>query len=272
MSGDEPAAASETFWRVERRGAALVAILDRPTVRNALNFACWEQLERIIGRVEGDSAIRALVLAGAGGVFSAGGDMKNPEPRGDGLMKGAARLRFLQTVLARLAGLSAPSIAAVEGPAVGVAWGLALTCDFVIAARDAKFMAPFLSRTLAPDGGVAYHLVRALGRLRATEILLGNRTLSGSEAFDAGLVSEITAPGEALERALAIAEAVARCSRDTTALTLRALRRAEQSGYRDYLDAELELAALNLHNPDVAAGRMSFKKAAAPSAGKERRS
>jgi enoyl-CoA hydratase/carnithine racemase len=249
----------QSFWRVEHRGSALVATLDRTSSRNALNFACWAQLDNIAAEADRQPEIRALVLTGAGGVFSAGGDMKNPEPRGQGLMREAARLQYLQTVLSQLARLSAPSIAAVEGPAVGVAWGLALTCDFVIAARDAKFMAPFLSRSLAPDGGVAFHLVKALGRLRATEIILGNRTLSGSEAFDAGLVSEVTAPGETLKRALEIAETIAHSSRDTTALTLRAIRRAEHSNYRDYLDAELELAALNLHNPDVAAGRMSFE-------------
>jgi 2-(1,2-epoxy-1,2-dihydrophenyl)acetyl-CoA isomerase len=252
------------FWRVERRGATLLAMLDRPEARNALNFACWEQLEAIVDEAEATTEVRALILTGAGGVFSAGGDMKNPEPRGEGLMRDTARLRYLHTVLAKLARLSAPSIAAVEGPAVGVAWGLALTCDFVVAARDAKFMAPFLSRGLIPDGGVAFHLVRALGRLQATRILLGDGALSGNDVVEAGLASEATAPGKALERALEIAEALASGSRDATALTLRAIRRAEQANYRDYLEAELELAALNLHNPDVAARRMSFKRAAPP--------
>lgn len=254
--------AADQFWRVERRGATLAATLDRPEARNALNFSCWAQLETVIDQAEAASDIRALVLTGAGGVFSAGGDMKNPEPRGEGVMKDAARLRYLQSVLAKLARLSIPSIAAVEGPTVGVAWGLVLTCDFVVAARDAKFMAPFLSRGLIPDGGVAFHLVRTLGRLRATRILLGDGALSGHEAFEAGLASEATAPGKALERALEIAEAIAAGSRDATALSLRAIRRAEQASHHDYLEAELELAALNLHHPDVATRRMSFKKAA----------
>ena len=251
------------FWRVERRAATLVATLDRPAARNALNFSCWEQLEHVIDQADAAADLRALILTGAGGGFSAGGDMKNPEPRGEGLMKDAARLRYLQTVLAKLARLSIPSIAAVEGPAVGVAWGLALTCDFVVAARDAKFMAPFVSRGLIPDGGIAFHLVRTLGRLRATRVLLGDGALSGSDAFDAGLASEAMAPGKALERALEIADSIAGGAREATALTLRALRRAEQANHRDYLDAELELAALNLQSPDVAARRMSFKKSAA---------
>jgi 2-(1,2-epoxy-1,2-dihydrophenyl)acetyl-CoA isomerase len=247
-------------WHGERHGPILVATLNRPAVRNALNFAAWTALDDLIAEAGSDPGIRALVLTGAGGVFSAGGDMKNPEPRGDGLMKEAARLKFLHDVLRRLAACPVPTIAAVEGPAVGVAWGLALTCDYVIAAESAKFMAPFAQRSLVPDGGIAFHLVRALGRLRATEILLSGRALSGAECFSFGLASEAVSTGEALTRSLVVAERLAQPSRDTTGLTLRAIRRAEQAGYRDYLDAELELAALNLHNPDVTAARMSFKK------------
>jgi enoyl-CoA hydratase/carnithine racemase len=163
-------------------------------------------------------------------------------------------------VLARIAQLSVPTIAAVEGPAVGVAWGLALTCDFIVAGSGATFMAPFAERRLVPDGGIAWHIVRAAGRLRATEILLGNGKLSGDEAHRLGLVTEVVETGAALGRAAAIADGIAGTSRDATRLALRAIRRAEHASHRDYLDAELELAALNLHNPDVAAGRMSFKK------------
>jgi enoyl-CoA hydratase/carnithine racemase len=259
MTEAEPDAA-HNGWNMGREGATVVATLGRPAVRNAMNFACWRQLDDVLRDVDASADVRALVLSGSGGVFSAGGDMKNPEPCGDGLLKDAARLQFLQTVLARLARLSVPCIAAVEGPAAGVAWGLVLTCDVVVAAGDARFMAPFASRGLVPDGGLAFHLVKALGRLRASAILLGERTLSGQEAFDAGLVSEVTAPGEALARAIAVAETFRGASRDTTMLTLRALRRAEHSGYRDYLDAELELAALNLRNPGVAATRVNFRK------------
>lgn len=252
-----------THWIVKQRGGALVAMLNRPAVRNALNFACWEELEGLLDRTDGDPDIRALILTGSGAIFSAGGDMKNPEPRGDGLMKEAARLKYLQTVLARLARLSVPSIAAVEGFAIGVAWGLALTCDFVVAGKGTTFIAPFLERSLVPDGGLAWHLVRAAGRLRATEILLGSRKLTAEEAFEYGLVTEVVAAGEALARAEMIAAGFMPVSRDTISLSLRALRKAEEKSHREYLDSELELAALNLHNPDVAAARMSFKKTSA---------
>jgi 2-(1,2-epoxy-1,2-dihydrophenyl)acetyl-CoA isomerase len=251
-----------TAWLVERRNSALVATLNRPAVRNALNFAAWEELERLIDIVDDDTEVRALILAGSGTIFSAGGDMKNVEGRGGTLMRDAARLKYLQTVLQRLARASVPTLAAVEGPAIGVAWGLAMTCDFIVAGRNATFVAPFVERSLVPDGGLAWHLVRAVGRLRAAEILLNSRTLSAEEAAGYGLVSEVVNAGGALARAEAIAERLASASRDTTQLTLRALRRAEQAGYRDYLDTELELAALNLHNPEVAAARLSYKKPA----------
>ena len=248
-------------WQVEQRGAALVATLDRPAVRNALNFAAWEELERLIDRADGDTTVRALILAGGATVFSAGGDMKAVEGRGEGVLRDAARLRYLQSVLLRLTRLSVPSLAVVEGAAIGVAWGLAMTCDVLIAGKGATFSAPFVERRLVPDGGLAWHLVRAVGRLRASEILLGNRKLSADEALAYGLVSEVVQAGAGLARAEAIADHLARTSRDTTQLTLRALRRAEHANHRDYLDTELELAALNLHNPDVAAARLSYKPA-----------
>ncbi len=184
----------------------------------------------MLAEVEGDDDLRALILTGSDGVFSARRrqhEESRAARRGPDEGRGAPG-GFLQTVLARLSRLppNLLSIAAVEGPAVGVAWGMALTCDFVVAARDAASMAPFLRAASVPDGGLAFHLVKGLGRLRATEILLSNRTLSSIEAFDAGLVSEVAPPGEALARAIAIAEAVGRASRDATALTLYALRRA----------------------------------------------
>jgi 2-(1,2-epoxy-1,2-dihydrophenyl)acetyl-CoA isomerase len=253
-------------WAVSRHGQNIVATLDRPSVRNALNFACWEQLSDLLEEIDGDPAIRALVLSGGETIFSAGGDMKDVQSRGAGLMKDAARLQYLQAVLVRLSQLSIPTIAAVEGPAVGVAWGLALTCDFVIAGEGATFMAPFAERRLVPDGGIAWHLVRTVGRLNATRILFAGGKLSSAEAFALGLVTEVVASGQALARSLSLGESLAKTSRDTTRLALRALRRAEHTGHRDYLDAELELAALNLHNPEVAAGRMSFKKTAGETA------
>jgi enoyl-CoA hydratase/carnithine racemase len=248
------------LWTVEKRDSALIATLDRPDARNALNFAAWEELERLIDMADADVETRALILAGGATVFSAGGDMKSVEGRGGPLLHDAARLKYLQTVLQRLARSAVPTICAIEGATIGVAWGLAMTCDFLVAGRNASFSAPFVERSLVPDGGLAWHLTRAVGRLRTTEILLSRHKLSAGEASALGLVSEVVDAGEALPRAVTIASRFAGVSRDTMQLTLRALRRAEHSGYRDYLDAELELAALNLHNPDVAAARLSYKK------------
>jgi 2-(1,2-epoxy-1,2-dihydrophenyl)acetyl-CoA isomerase len=248
------------IWNVETRAGVLIATLGRSAVRNALNFAAWQELDQLIDVANADASVRALILTGGTAVFSAGGDMKDPEPRGEGLLREAARLQYLQTVLARLARVSVPTFAAVEGPAIGVAWGLAMTCDFIVAGGGATFAAPFIDRGLVPDGGLAWHLVRAAGRLRATEILLGSRKLTAAEALGYGLASVVTENGQALSAAEAMAVRLAGASRDTVLLTLRVLRRAEQVNHRDYLDGELELAALNLKNPDVAAARLSYKK------------
>lgn len=254
-----PPEAENPIWLVEQNSHVLIAKLNRPAVRNALNIACWKGLDELITQANLDDNIRALIITGSENIFSAGGDMKNVESTGSGLMKDATRLRYLHQVLGHIAEASIPIIAAVEGPAVGVAWGMALTCDYVVAAKNASFIAPFGLRSLVPDGGIAFHFVNSLGRLQATKMLFGNCTLSGSEAHDLNLVSETTEPGKALSRAIEIANELANTSRDTLMLTKRLLRRAEQSGYQSFMQAELELASLNLHNPELATSRMNFK-------------
>jgi enoyl-CoA hydratase/carnithine racemase len=247
------------FWIVERKGATVVATLDRPEARNALILECWHQLDAILLRAEEDETVRAVVLAGNALAFSAGGDMKNAQGRGGGLFGEAYRIRHLHRVLVRLSSLALPTIAAVEGPAVGVGWGLALSCDLIVAGEAARFIAPFMDRGVIPDGAVAYHLVRALGRLRAAEILLKARPLAAQEALGYGLVSEVVERGQALERALVLADGFAPRVRDTTTLTLREIRKAEELSYRSFLDAEYELISLNLHNPGIAKSKLSYK-------------
>ncbi|WP_442581998.1 enoyl-CoA hydratase/isomerase family protein [Mesorhizobium sp. ASY16-5R] len=183
-----------------KQGAGGGAHEDRQEARNALNLQCWQQLNDLLAQAEDDEATTAFVIAGGPLAFSAGGDMKDVQGRGDGLFKDAYRLRYLQGVLARISGLSVPVLAAVEGPAAGVGWSQALTCDFVIAGANAAFKAPFGSRSLVPDGAIAFHLVRAGGRLQASVILLDEGGLTPSEALAYGLVSEVVEEGRALDR------------------------------------------------------------------------
>ncbi|MCB2059673.1 MAG: enoyl-CoA hydratase/isomerase family protein [Novosphingobium sp.] len=210
-------------------GDIVVVTLNRPRAKNTVSFAMWEAFGDLLTEIENGSPPRALVIAGAEGYFSSGGDVKTPPARGEGALNLAKRLEIGQRVITRLAALPVPVIAAVEGGAWGVAWGLALSCDVLIAGEGAQFGAPFLRMGLNPDGGVAWLLTRQLGRLRASEILYSDRVLKASEALEMGLVSRLVPDGQVIDAAMEFARNVGSGNRQATELTKRLLHASEQS-------------------------------------------
>lgn len=244
---------------VERTGDGIVLVtLNRPKARNTVSFAMWEAFARLLGELEEGTPPRALILRGAQGHFSNGGDMKVPPARGEGALAGAKRLEMAQKAIQRLIALPIPSIAAVEGGAWGVSWGLVLACDVLIAGEGAEFGAPFLRMGLAPDGGVAWQLTRQLGRRRAAEIVLSGRTLGAREAFDLGLVSRLVADGNAEAEALAFARAIGDGNREASELAKRLIHSAEESTLAASLALELAYAERLLGGAEHRAAREAF--------------
>lgn len=243
-----------------RRGDDGVAVvtLDRPTQRNALTWRVWEQLEQTLAETRADAETRVVVLTGAGGCFSAGGDVKSSPARGHGLGAPAARLAVGQHVITQLQHLPQVTIAAVEGFAVGAGWSLALACDLLVAADDAFFAAPFLDRGLVPDGGIAWFLTRTVGARRAADLVLTGRRLSATDAHRDGLVSRTVATGTALDHARELAHQLGAGPRDAQGLTKRMLRFAGEVSFERFLEMEWTAAALDLHGDEAAEGRRSF--------------
>ena len=190
---------------VSARAAGRVAIvtIDRPERRNAVDLRTARALYEAFKRFDADEGADVAILAGAGGYFCAGADLKalaegEPrrfEPDGDFGPMGPTRLK-----------LAKPVIAAVEGPAVAGGLELALWCDLRIAARSATF-GVFNRRFGVPlvDLGTI-RLPRVIGHGRAMDLILTGRAVGAEEALRIGLVNEIVADGEALNRALALAE------------------------------------------------------------------
>ncbi len=215
---------------VDRRdGDVVLVTLNRPEARNAVSFEMWEAFSTLLDGLERETPARALVITGAGGHFSYGGDMKIPPARGEGALSAAARLEWGQRIIARLRRLPMPVIAAVEGGAFGMGWSLALACDLIIAAEGASFGAPFVNFGLTPDGGAAWLLARQIGRYRAAELVMSARTLPAAEALGMGLVSRLCPTGTALETALAFAGTLGNGNRQAVELTKRLLHNAEGS-------------------------------------------
>ncbi|HME72930.1 MAG TPA: crotonase/enoyl-CoA hydratase family protein [Myxococcota bacterium] len=192
--------------RFEREGSVAVVTIDRPHVRNAVDFSTAAALAEAFRRFDADGELCAAVLTGAGGTFCAGADLKAAsegrgnriDDDGDGPM-GPTRML-----------LAKPVIAAVEGYAVAGGLELALWCDLRVAARDAVF-GVYCRRWGVPliDGGTI-RLPRLIGQSHALDLILTGRGVSGDEALRMGLANRLVEKGRSLEGALALAKDLAR--------------------------------------------------------------
>jgi enoyl-CoA hydratase len=189
--------------RVEVDGELLVVTIDRPEARNAVNLAVAEGIAAALARLDGEDALRVGVLTGAGGSFCAGMDLKafvagerpHVEGRGfAGIVQGPPRK---------------PLIAAVEGWAVAGGFEIALACDLIVAARDARFGIPEVKRGLVAAGGALIRLPRRIPYHLAMELALTGDPISAERAFAIGLVSRLAEPGEALTAARELAATIA---------------------------------------------------------------
>jgi len=207
MSNDTPAV------RFERQGTTAVVTLDNAATRNSLIQPVKEGLADAIARVRADNGIRAVVITGANGAFCAGGDLRGIATVGklesDGMR---ARMQAAHAIFRDLLTLDRPVIAAVDGPAFGAGFSLALAADFVLVTPQARFCMVFMRVGLVPDCGATYTLPRVVGAQRARELFLSAREIDAREALSLGLAMEQHECAALLPRALALAESFAGAS------------------------------------------------------------
>lgn len=189
-------------------GDIVMLTLNRPYAKNTVSFDMWAQFSKALDAIENDTPPRAVILCGAAGHFSNGGDVKTPPSRGNGATALAARLEMGQRIIARLRALPVPTIAAIEGGAHGIAWSLALACDVVLCADNAIFSAPFISFGLVPDGGAAWFLGHRLGRQKTAELLYSGRIMHADEAEKLGLISRLLKAGTIIDEAINFARQI----------------------------------------------------------------
>jgi 2-(1,2-epoxy-1,2-dihydrophenyl)acetyl-CoA isomerase len=170
--------------------------IDRPAARNALGPDEWQELAEGVARAAADPEVRVLVVTGAGGAFSAGGDVKTmPERLALAPAERRAQLLADAQAIRALAELPKPTVARIEGACVGAGLGLALACDLRWASRSARFGATFHRVGLSADFGVLHFLPRAVGVARATELLLLAEPIDAERAEAIGLVHRVVEPG-----------------------------------------------------------------------------
>lgn len=197
---------SEATVYAERDGDVAEIVLNRPKAKNSLRPEDLARLVDALDEVERGGA-RCLILRGEGGVFSAGRDIAGADPASD---DNEALLRdTIHPVLQRLRAVELPTIAAVEGPCLGVGFGLAFACDIVLAADDAVLGSPFRNIGCILDSGGHYHMRTLIGRHRAFELIYTGRLISGREAAEMGLINRSIAAVELLPEVRRMAKHIA---------------------------------------------------------------
>jgi 2-(1,2-epoxy-1,2-dihydrophenyl)acetyl-CoA isomerase len=219
--------------------------LNRPEAKNALDPTMADELGECLAAIRADEAVRVLVLAGAGGAFCAGGDVKamgqggprTPEQRRAGMAR-------YTRICTELMALDRPVIAAVDGVAYGAGFSLALMCDIVLLSERARLCMVFQRIGLVPDMGAFYTLPRVVGLQRAKELIFSAREIDAAEALRLGLAMEVL-PAEALAaRAQAIARSFAGASPVAMSIAKRALQASLGSDLQTLLEIESSGQAL----------------------------
>lgn len=220
----------------ELREQVAVITLNRPDKRNAVSNALVAALEVAVDRAGADRTVRTVVLRGAGKGFCAGGDISSGKV--DGIISAHADLENTQRVTKKLFDLCKPTVAVVQGAAAGMGFSLALACDTVVCAENAKFIMSFANVGLVPDSGATYMLPRVVGLKKAKELMFTARPVLAPEALALG-IANVVVPEEKLEEtAFALAEQMAALSPNSVKYIKQLLNKSAESTMEELLQME----------------------------------
>jgi len=248
---------------VDRSEAIATLTLNRPEARNALDLVMRRELLGALDELEADPAVRVVILTGAGGHFCAGGDVKSMRTRHTAA-EGRARVESLNRLVLRLVDFPRPTLAMVDGYAVGAGSNLALCCDIIVASDRAKLGELFCKVGLAVDGGGSWLLPRVVGMARAKELILTGDVIDAAEAARIGLVNRVVPAAELAGVTRALAQRIAANPPLALRLDKHMLNRAAASDLAAALDLEAYSQALALTSEDHAEGVAAFLEKRAP--------
>lgn len=238
--------------REDRKDGTAILTLDYPERRNALAVSMRQRLAEALDRLEGDASVRAIVVFGAGGNFSAGGDISGMNVTD--IAGGRERFRLSHRLVRLMIEGSRPIIAAVEGWAVGAGLALALCCDTVVAASDARFMTGFGKIGLVADFGLLHTLPKRVGEGRARQMLIHGDQLDAAKAEAIGLVDRVVEPGTTLETALAMAAKLT----ETAPLPIAMTKSYLAQGLAEALEWERTVQSMLFLSTDHEEGKTAF--------------
>ncbi len=229
--------------QVETRGAVALVTLNRPDSANTLNLEMAMDLLAAAMTCSRNSAVRSVVLTGAGRQFCFGGDLRAMAARGasaDGYVRELTG--YLHSAISHFVRMDAPVIAAVNGTAAGAGVGLAAMADLALCGTSSRFSLAYTGVGLTPDAGTSFLLPRMIGLKRTMELMLLNRPLSAGEALAWGLVNSVTDDAQVVEEALQLAERLAAGATTAFGKTKRLLA-ASMAGFESQMVLEAETIA-----------------------------
>lgn len=251
--------------RPDESESTLVLTLSNPGARNALHPDMYAAGIEALDSAERDPSVRAIVLTGADQFFCAGGNLNRLlENRAKDPSVQAQSIDMLGEWIAALRSSSKPVIAAVEGAAAGAGFSLALACDLLVAADDAKFVMSYARVGLTPDGGGSWFLAQALPRQLATEVLLEGKPVSATRLHELGVVNRLAKPGAVRDSAVAWAEELGKISPNASARIKTLIAAAGAQPLADHLVAERDNFVASLHHGDALEGITAFLEKRAP--------
>ena len=240
----------------EKNGAIAYVTVNRPKVLNALNTPTWKDLRTAFEDARDDTAVRGVILTGAGKAFIAGADIS--ELARVTAFEAEQSSRFGQGVLDHIEDLGKPVIAAVNGFALGGGCETAMACTIRIAVETAKFGQPEVKLGLVPGGGGTQRLPRLVGKGRALQLILSGEMISAQEAYRIGLVNEVVPAADLITRAEAILNKIASNAPIAVKLALEAANKGLETSQDEGLLLEASYFGLCAATEDKKEGTTAF--------------
>ena len=241
------------------QGQTLILTLSNPEHRNALDPEMYAAGVEALSVAEGSSEVRSVVIAGAGSMFSAGGNLQRLRANRDQPPSVQVQsIEGLHSWIEAIRTFPKPVIASVEGAAAGAGFSLALACDFIVAADNAVFVMAYSNIALSPDGGATWSLARALPRQLVNELLMSGERISAARLHALGVVNQVTAPGGALAAAQALAETLNARAPNVMASIKELTGDAMESTLSTQLASERDHFVRNLHHANAGIGIEAF--------------
>jgi enoyl-CoA hydratase len=240
----------------ERRGSVTVLTLSRPKALNALDTATLRALSVAVAEVAGDAATRALVVTGEGRAFAAGADIA--EMKDHGVAEADAFSRLGHAAFSALEALPIPSIAAVNGFALGGGCELACACDWIYASTKARFGQPEVNLGLIPGFGGTSRLARRVGMAWAKELVLGGEPVDAETALRIGLANRLFDPDSLVDEAVAMGETIAKKGPVAVAAAKRIIQEAHGADVRVAHELERSTFGVVAGSADAREGKAAF--------------